>query len=55
MQDQSWSSVLKAAQVHLSDNIMIIYEPQSKIKALRVLMGMAVFKRASLQIGRFLV
>ena len=26
-----------------------------KIKALRVLMGTAVFKRSSLQIGRFLV
>ena len=47
----------------LSENIIVdlriisklTSKPNIKIKALRVLMGTAVFKRSSLQIGRFLV
>ena len=48
-------SIPQNNRIILMSVLIISVRKQKAIKALRVLMGTAVFKRSSLQIGRFLV
>ena len=51
--DSSTNHPDRYSNLFLNDNINRHVHAKYLIKALRVLMGTAVFKRASLQIGRF--